>query len=238
MAGQQEQKASGNAGITLPSPVASVLPSFDRGALTAIYGGPGTGKTCLCLMACVEAAADGGKIVYIDTESSFSVERVKQLLGNRMPMDKFLKAVEIVEPDTLDRQAEAIESLSSKDCSLIVVDSLVSLYRLEYSNQDEVLAASRKLSKQLASLAILAKRKGIPVIVTAHTYKNRTTGADEMLGGEVLKYWSKAILFLERTDKMSERIARLSKHRHLPEGGEAKFMLVESGIAPVRFKLF
>lgn len=225
-------------GIRLPSPVASVLPAFDSGALTAIYGGPGTGKTCLCLMACIDAVAAGGNAVYIDTENSFSVERAKQLLCNRMPLEKFLKSVRIVEPDTFESQANAIESLADTDASLVVVDSLVSLYRLEYSNQDEVLAASRRLSKQLASLAILAKKKCIPVIATAHTYKNRSTGADEMVGGEVLKYWSKAILFIERTDRMSERIVRLVKHRHLPEGGETKFMLVENGIAPVKFKLF
>ncbi len=194
--------------IPLPVPISSVAPELEEGALTSVYGGPGTGKTCLCLLAAIECAKGGGKVAYVDTENGFSVERAKQLLDGRpgaehLRLEQFLKKVDVLQPKTFDEQARMIEALKGKGYGLVVVDSLVALYRLEYSNQDEVLAASRKLSKQLSSLAGLARDEKIPVILTAHTYKNWETRADEMVGGEVLKYWSKAILFLERTGRMS-----------------------------------
>ena len=59
-----------------------------------------------------------------------------------------------------------------------------------------------------------------------------------MIGGEMIKYWSKAIVFLERTGKTSERKATVFKHRSLPEGSSAKFEITGSGIKPSGFKIF
>lgn len=224
--------------IPFPSPLSAVIPQVNEKALTSFYGGPGTGKTCLCLMAAIECVKNGGKVVYIDTEGGFSGERAHQLLDSKMVLESFLKKIELLQPRTFEEQGKMINSLRDKDFDLLVVDSLVALYRLEYSNQDEILAASRKLSKQLSVLSNISREKNIPVILTAHTYKNWNTGENEVVGGESLKYWSKIIVFLERTGRMSERKASMVKHRYLPEGREAKFMLVKNGIAPVKFKLF
>jgi DNA repair protein RadB len=224
--------------IPMPPPLNDVIPHVSEKALTSFYGGPGTGKTCLALLAAIECVRNKGKVVYVDTEGGFSVERIRQLLDNRMATDSFLKSVDLIQPKTFEEQGKAIDSLADRDFDLLIVDSLVALYRLEYSNQDEILAASRKLSKQLSSLAAIAREKNVPVVLTAHTYRNWDTGENEMVGGETLKYWSKAIVFLEKTGRMSERKATLAKHQHHPEGREAKFMLVEKGIAPVKFKLF
>lgn len=98
--------------------------------------------------------------------------------------------------------------------------------------------ASKELSRQLSVLSQLARRKGIPVLITAHTYKNWETGRSEVIGGDSLRYWSNALVFLEKTGKTSERKATLVKHRSLPEGREARFMIVDEGIKPSGFKLF
>jgi len=224
--------------ISLPHPLNMVIPEIREKALTSFYGGPGTGKTCICLIASIECVKSGGKVVYIDTEGGFSIERVEQLLNSSMTLESFLRNVELLQPETFESQKKIIDSLKNKKFDLLVVDSLVALYRLEYSNQEEVLVASRKLSKQLSVLSSISREKNVPVILTAHTYKNWNTGKNEMVGGEVLKYWSKAIVFLEKTGRMSERIARLVKHQFLPEGKEVKFMMTQDGIGPVRFKLF
>ena len=76
------------------------------------------------------------------------------------------------------------------------------------------------------------------MIVTAHTFKNFRTGEDDMIGGELIKYWSKAIVFLEKTGRTSERRATIHKHRSLAEGSSAKFEIVENGIKPSGFKIF
>jgi len=224
--------------IPMPHPLNEVIPEISEKALTSFYGGPGTGKTCIALMAAIECVKNGGQVVFIDTEGGFSVERAHQLLDNKMALESFLRRVELVQPKTFEEQGKLIESLKGRKFDLLVIDSLVALYRLEYSNQEETLVASRKLAKQLSDLAVMSREKNVPVILTAHTYKKWDTGDNEVIGGENLKYWSKAIVFLEKTGRMSERTASLVKHRHLPEGRESKFMLVKNGIEPVRFKLF
>jgi DNA repair protein RadB len=52
---------------------------YETDIVTVIYGGAGTGKTNFCLLAGVSQAKKGKKIIFIDTEGGFSVERIKQL---------------------------------------------------------------------------------------------------------------------------------------------------------------
>ena len=48
--------------------------------ITHIYGSPGAGKTNIALMAAANAAKEG-KVVFVDAEGGFSVERLKQITG-------------------------------------------------------------------------------------------------------------------------------------------------------------
>ncbi len=233
--------------ITFPEPVGGMFGSsgLESGALTNFYGGPGTGKTNLCLLAVLECVKNKGKAVYIDTEGGFSVERLQQICkGNDIDFDSAVKNIEIVEPKTFEEQRKCIQQLQEKNADLIIVDSIVSLYRLGNDpekgrqSREELLEANRELSRQLSVLSNMARQRKIPVIMTAHTFKNWETGENEMIGGDVLKYWSKAIIFLEKTEKLSERKATITKHRFMEEGKEAKFVIVEKGIEPSKFKIF
>ncbi|NXD64622.1 RA51B protein, partial [Eolophus roseicapillus] len=61
------------------------------GSLTEITGPPGCGKTQFCIMASVLATLPvsmgglDGAVIYIDTESAFSAERLIEIAGNRFP---------------------------------------------------------------------------------------------------------------------------------------------------------
>lgn len=236
--------------IILPDPLHTLLKRIEPGTVTNFFGGPGTGKTNLCLISAIYCIKEGGKVTYINTEGGFSIERLRQLLKHPafrgLRLEDVLSNMKIVEPKSFSEQHKTVKQLADeRRTDLIIVDSMVALYRLEYAEtenesqtQKSILEANRQLSKQLSLLSELSRDKGIPVIVTAHTYKNWKTGKNEMIGGDVLRYWSKAIVFLERTGRMSERKASIVKHQHLPEGQTAKFMLVENGISPVRFRLF
>ena len=99
-----------------------------------------------------------------------------------------------------------------------------------------------------------ANKKGIPVVVTAHAFKHWDDGSHgydrgggsavyghgggsavyEMVGGDAMRYWSKTIVYLEKTGKTSERKATIMKHRSREEDGSVKFMLVDDGIKPSR----
>jgi DNA repair protein RadB len=235
--------------IDLPEPMKALMRGLEPKALTSLYGAPGTGKTNICLLAATECVRNNGKVIYIDTEGGFSIERLKQLSPD---FERILEKIEMVEPKDFTEQGTTIRSLADRGTDLIIVDSMAALYRLEYAdskadqnsqddkkaNSRKILEANRELSLQLSILSNIAREKNIPVLITTHTFRSWETGNHEIIGGDSIKYWSKAIVFLERTSRTSERRATMVKHRYLPEGGNVKFMLVNDGIKPSGFKLF
>lgn len=263
--------------ISFPEPLKAMLRSLEPGAITTLYGAPGSGKTNLCLLAALACAQAGGRAVYIDSEGGFSKERAAQLCqAAGLSLERFLAAVELVEPGTLRAQGESIRSLAAARADLIIIDSAVALYRAEYAevlgkksspaspetlakldasksppkearaktreerraDLEPILDANRELSRQLSSLSQLCRERKIPVLITAHAYRDFDTGDEHPIGGDALRYWSKALVFLERTGRLSERKATLMKHRSLPEGGSVRFQLVDEGIKPASFRLF
>jgi len=222
--------------ILLPEPFHSLTGGIERGTITNFYGPPGVGKTNLCILAALECIRRGGKVVYIDTEGGLSPERVKQTSMD--DMDVF-KNIILIEPKTFEEQGVVIKNLENQDFDMIILDSSVALYRLKCADPTkETLEANKELSIQLSVLSNLARRKNIPVIITAHTFKNWDTGENQIIGGDSIKYWSKSIIFLEHTGKMGERKATVFKHRSIPEGRSIKFEIVNEGIKPSGFRIF
>jgi len=222
--------------IRLPEPMQSLLTGIDHSNVVNFYGEPGTGKTNICLLSALDCVKKNGKVVFVDTEGGFSAERLKQLTDDHQNV---LKKIELIEPNDFKDQGRIIRELREKEADLIIVDSLVALYRLEYADPTvETVEPNRELGKQIAILSSIARKKKIPVIITAHTFKNWDNKENCIIGGNVLKYWSKVLVFLERTGKMSERKATLVRHRYLPEGGSVNFMIVENGIKATDINLF
>jgi DNA repair protein RadB len=206
------------------------LTEFLPKTITQVYGEAASGKTNLCLIATTEAARAGKKVVYIDTEGSFSVERFKQIAGKDAP--ELLKLIIIAEPADFDEQKIAINKLddlmAQGGVGLVVVDSLVSLYRLEMSDESAQ-AANKELSRQLAKLMRVAKKYEVPIVVTNQVY-SAFKGDDSVapIGRDVLKYWTKNVIQLSKSGP--SRLATVVRHQHKPEGIQARFRIVEGGI--------
>lgn len=191
--------------------------------ITHIYGEPGSGKTNLALMATVNASSLG-KVIYIDPEGGFSVERLKQISGNKI--NEVLKNLMLIEPTDFDEQKIAIKKLSDivpqVKASLVIVDSIAVLYRLE---EDKDI---KELGRQLAQLLRIARKYEIPVLITNQVYTNIDTGRIVPVGSDIVKYWAKVIIELERSN--DSRFAIIHKHKFLPEGMKLEFRIVETGI--------
>jgi len=56
---------------------------IERDAITNIYGPAGSGKTNIALAATIITSGEK-KVIYMDTEGSFSLERFRQLGGNEV----------------------------------------------------------------------------------------------------------------------------------------------------------
>jgi len=224
--------------VDFPEPLNSLISGLENKAITNFYGAPGTGKTNFCLFAALDCIRKGGTVVFIDTEGGLSLERLKQLASDH---ETILSRMKIIEPKSFEEQGRIIRKLDGMEADMIIVDSMVALYRLEYSEEmkkQERMGPVRELSKQLSVLSNIARTKDIPVFITAHMFRNWETKNPDVVGGDLMKYWSKTIIFLEKTNKMSERRATVMKHRFAPEGGNVKFELVNDGIKPSGFRIF
>ncbi|MCK4428998.1 MAG: DNA repair and recombination protein RadB [Candidatus Aenigmarchaeota archaeon] len=202
----------------------------EHSAVTNFYGPPGSGKTNLGLLFTLSCLKHGS-VAYVDTENGFSIERFFQMGGTKENFKKILYE----NPQNFKEQGKAIQKLKKMDVKLIVVDSIVSLYRLEI-NKDNFTETNKELASQLAALSFIAKEKNVPVIITNQVYTVNSNEI-ELSGRDVVKYWSKCLVELKKVDD-NKRLAILRKHRSLPEGKKVEFEITGTGIDKAKFRIF
>jgi len=216
---------------------------YETDIITTIYGPAGSGKTNLAMLCSVTRARKGKKVIYVDTENSFSVERLKQIAPD---YKSILENMVFLKPVSFDEQKKSFEKLRNlvnDKIGLIVIDTIAMLYRIELGqNQEEVYEINSALGKQIAYLAEIARCKNIPVLITNQVYSNfDEKGKVNIVGGDILKYGSKCLIELQITPQHNRR-AILKKHRSIPEDKSIYFKIVERGIIGTReeqgFKLF
>jgi len=204
---------------------------YEKDIITVVYGGAGTGKTNLCMAAAVSQAKKGNKVLFIDSEGGFSVERARQLAPE--DYEAALKNIFLLKPVSFEEQREIFKKINNylkDEISLIIVDGATILYRLDFSsarekNREEMLKISGELANQVRILAEIARKRNIPVIVTNQVYN--WDDSSKMVGGDILHYWGKCLIELE--NKRGLRTAYLRKHRSLPEKS-FDFQIEDSGI--------
>ena len=76
---------------------------YENDAITTIYGPAGAGKTNFALLAAVNVAKLGKKVIYIDTEGGFSIARLEQLVPN-YKKTKVLEKIIFLQPTNFDEQ--------------------------------------------------------------------------------------------------------------------------------------
>ena len=217
---------------------------YERDIITLIYGPSASGKSNFAMLAASHNAKKNKKIIFIDTEGSFSIDRVNQIC---LGMPEFvLNNIIILKPTSFQEQRKSFYKLlkelkETKGIGLIIVDSITMLYRLELADArkiglEEVRSVNNDLAKQMRALYEIARKRGIPVLITSQVYNEFLSEADWMagkeagvnvVGGDILKYWSKCII--ESKNKNGKKKAIIRKHRSLPEK-ELNFEILNEGI--------
>lgn len=219
---------------------------YDPDIITTIYGPGGSGKTVICLLCAMKVARTGKRIIYVDTEGSFSVERLKQI-SNSINIDykKILNKIAFLRPTTFEEQKKTFEKLKNiitDKVGLIIIDTIAMLYRLEMGKSDNVYSVNRELGKQIGFLSEITRKKHIPVLMSNQVYSDfEDKEKVKIVGGDLLKYGSKCLIELQITPSGNRR-AIIRKHRSIRDEKEILYKIVEGGILGTKegkgFRLF
>ncbi|MFH0868052.1 MAG: DNA repair and recombination protein RadB [Candidatus Woesearchaeota archaeon] len=219
---------------------------YETDIITTVYGPAGSGKTNLCILCAINTARLKKKVIYVDTENNFSIERFKQICGSiNLNYAKTLNNIAFLRPSSFDEQKktfEALKDMVNNKIGLVIIDSIAMLYRLEMGKSKDIYDVNVELGKQIAYLKEIASKKRIPVLVTNQVYADfEDKEKINMVGGDLLKYGSKCLIELQITPSGNRR-AIVRKHRSIEEEKEITFKIVEGGIIGTKegkgFKLF
>ncbi len=186
------------------------LHGYISNQFTLIYGKPATGKTTLALLATQGQAKYNKKVIYIDTEGGFSLERLKQI---NHKIEQYLKNIIVLKPKDWKEQNKIINNLPKNNIELIIVDTIGNFYRKEKDKTK----ANEELIQQLTKLKEI-NNNNIPILLLNQVYTDMQ-GQTIPVSRNIIKNFSKNIIKLE--DK-----PRILKHKDL----KLNFKITEKGI--------
>ena len=140
--------------------------------ISVVYGPPASGKTTLCLQI---VANNPGKVIFIDTENTFNVER----LQNMNPLVD-LENVILIKATRYKEQFAAVKSLENmKHVSLVVIDSFTKYYRKKLQEKITIRPVTIRMLKMLKDLHV-------PVLLTSQVYTT-PAGETKPIGGDLFR---------------------------------------------------
>jgi len=211
-------------------------------AITETYAAFGGGKSQLAFQLSVnvqlptDAGGLGRNCLFIDTENTFSPQRIVQMArGLKLEPEKILRNIYVSRAFNSEHQMllieKAPEMVEEKNIGLIIVDSLTSHFRADFVGRGELAGRQQKLNRHLHQLQKLADAYNTAIYVT-----NQVMSRPDILfgdptapvGGHILGHMSTYRLYLRR-GKEGTRIARMVDAPNLPEA-EAVFIVTPEGI--------
>ncbi|MFH0928927.1 MAG: DNA repair and recombination protein RadA [Candidatus Aenigmatarchaeota archaeon] len=211
-------------------------------SVTELHGAFGSGKTQVGFQVAVnvqkpidEGGLDGTCII-LDAENTFRPERIRQIAaGSGMDPEKILEGIYVARCYNSDHQMVLAEQIGSmikeKNVKLVIVDSVTSNFRADFSGRGELAPRQQKLNRHLHTLQRLADVYNVAVYITNQVMANPAVlfGDPTMpIGGHILGHFSTHRLYV-RKSKGNTRIARIVDSPNLPEG-EAVYIITPDGI--------
>jgi len=173
--------------------------TFDNNIITLVYGNSATGKTTLCLQTALEFAKQN-KVLFIDSENGFSVERLKQ-------MDKdykiYLKNIIVIKVRNFEEQNKIFGNINQMikelNIKIIIFDTIGMHYRLALQNENYA-DVNEKLLLQLKELKHFSENFNIPILITNQVYTNME-GKNIGVGGNMLARFGKRLIELKKNPR-------------------------------------
>ena len=225
---------------------------FESQCITELAGEFGSGKSQICHTLCAAAIAlledesldvndngsthkEPGSIIFIDTEDSFRANRVHQIAEQKnLDPEDILKRIyhcNVYSSEQLevliDDLPKFIEQYNTK---LVIIDSIISLHRAEFSGRGTLAERQQKLGRMLSKLRRYADIYNLAVIITNQVVSYPDGfGFDYMkaAGGNIVGHGSTYRIFLKKSGK--NRTAIMADSPSHPYQ-RVKFSIAESGI--------
>ena len=200
-------------------------------AITETYGRFASGKSQLGFQLAVnvqlpkEKGGLDGAALFIDTEGTFRPERIEQIAkAAGADPKKVMENIIVVRATTTEQQILTIERadklIQEKNIKLIVVDSLMALFRSEFIGRGALNERQGKINQHLHKLQMLADKYKLAVYITNQVMDNPGIlfgDPTTPIGGNILAHAATTRLYLKKS-KDEKRIVRLVDSPEMPEG--------------------
>ncbi|XP_030196503.1 meiotic recombination protein DMC1/LIM15 homolog isoform X2 [Gadus morhua] len=220
-------------------------------AITEAFGEFRTGKTQLSHTLCVtsqlpgEDGYMGGKVIFIDTENTFRPDRLKDIADRfNVDHDAVLDNVLYARAYTSEHQMELLDFVAAKFheeggvFKLLIIDSIMALFRVDFSGRGELAERQQKLAQMLSRLQKISEEYNVAVFVTnqmtADPGASMSFQADpkKPIGGHILAHASTTRISL-RKGRGELRIAKIFDSPDMPEN-EATFAITPGGVSDAK----
>ena len=215
---------------------------IETGAITETYGRFASGKSQLGFQLAVDVqlpkdkgGLEGG-CLFIDTEGTFRPERIESIAKAKgLDSEKALEGIMVIRALTTDEQVLAVKRadklIVEKNIKLVIVDSLMSLFRSEYIGRGALGERQQKLNQHIHRLQMLAEKYGLAIYITNQVMDNPGIlfgDPTTPIGGNILAHAATTRLYM-RKSKEDKRIVRLVDSPNMPEG-ECVIKITPNGI--------
>lgn len=215
-------------------------------SITEVFGEFRTGKTQLSHTLCVTTqlpinmGGGNGKVAFIDTEGTFRPDRIKTI-SERFGLngDTVLNNITYARAFNSEHQMELLNDLAArlaeeKQYRLIIIDSIISLFRTDFNGRGELSERQQKLNQMMAKLLRMSEEFNIAIFITNQMCSDPGAGLTfvsdpkKPIGGHILAHASTTRLYL-RKGRGETRIVKIYDSPDVPES-EAIYSITEGGI--------
>jgi DNA repair protein RadA len=227
---------------------------FETQAITELAGEFGSGKSQICHTLCVAANqlidssrhndnkhSSSGNIIFIDSENTFRADRVHQIAEQRgldpFPILEKIFHCKVYSSAHLEAVIDDLDkSIEQYNAKIVIIDSIISLHRAEFSGRGTLAERQQRLGKMLNKLRRYADIYNIAVVITNQvvSYPESSSGFDYMkaAGGNIMGHGSTYRIFLRKSGK--NRVATMEDSPCQPYQ-RVKFSIADNGIQDANF---
>lgn len=193
-------------------------------SVTEIVGPSGAGKTQFCMMMACKSAmpvalgGNGGRVVYLDTEGSFSASRLREIAAARYGsyfdseerLDELLAAVIVVTVRSSAELCVVLDELETtvlaEGVRLLVLDSVAARARTEF-DATETVKRQAMLLEQAQALKQLAEQCNLHVVVSNQVTTKLDGVDDGVITAALGPLWAHAVNTRLVLDRLTDATA-------------------------------